>query len=112
LVLNVLTPGRLGEGRELRADESVPVSFALLGISAFGDNPSRPARVEYDVLRSFPSGRLAALSAGDKPDVKGLIGAGITGTTAGSTAGSRLAPLGGFDFVFAYFRGCGARICQ
>ncbi|HTO03474.1 MAG TPA: hypothetical protein VL069_07220 [Opitutus sp.] len=33
---------------------------------------------EYDILRSFPPGRLAALSAGDKPD-----GNGLTGTNRG-----------------------------
>lgn len=29
---------------------------------------------EYDVLRSFPPGRFAALSAGDKPDAQGFTG--------------------------------------
>lgn len=35
---------------------------------------ARPAVSEYDLLRSFPPGRLAALSAGDIPDAKGLTG--------------------------------------
>lgn len=47
--------------------------FALLAISACGADTAR--LLEYDVLRSFPPGRLAALSAGDKPDVQGLTGA-------------------------------------
>ncbi len=34
----------------------------------------RPALREYDILRAFPPGRLAALSAGDVPDEKGLTG--------------------------------------
>lgn len=29
---------------------------------------------EYEILRQFPAGRLAALSAGDKPDAQGLTG--------------------------------------
>lgn len=51
------------------------VVFALLGIPAFGADTNRAALREYDVLRSFPPGRLAALSAHDKPDAKGLCGA-------------------------------------
>jgi hypothetical protein len=47
---------------------------ALLASSAFGADTNRPTLLEYDVLRSFPPGRLAALSAGDKPDAKGLTG--------------------------------------
>lgn len=35
--------------------------------------PRAPLR-EYDILRAFPPGRLAALSAGDVPDAKGLTG--------------------------------------
>ena len=50
------------------------VAIALLGMSAFGADTNRAALREYDVLRSFPPGRLAALSAGDKPDAKGLTG--------------------------------------
>jgi len=41
---------------------------------AIGADANRPALREYDVLRSFPPGRLAALSAGDKPDAQGLTG--------------------------------------
>ena len=51
------------------------VVFALLGISAFSADTNHSARIEYNVLRSFPPGRLAALSTGDKPDAKGLTGA-------------------------------------
>jgi hypothetical protein len=49
--------------------------FTLLSFSACGADTNRAALVEYDVLRSFPPGRLAALSAHDKPDAKGLNGA-------------------------------------
>ena len=48
--------------------------IVLLGVSTRAANTNRPSRVEYDVLRSFPPGRLAALSAHDKPDAKGLCG--------------------------------------
>lgn len=41
-------------------------------VSAFA--AARPHLSEYDVLRSFPPGRLAALSSGDKPDAKGFTG--------------------------------------
>ncbi len=34
----------------------------------------RPALREYDILRAFPPGRLAALSAGDIPDANGFTG--------------------------------------
>ena len=47
---------------------------ALLCVASFGAEPVRPMLREYDVLRSFPAGRLAALSAGDKPDARGLTG--------------------------------------
>lgn len=50
------------------------VVFGLLGISAFGADPKRSSLREYDVLRSFPPGRLAALSLHDKPDAKGFSG--------------------------------------
>ena len=50
------------------------IAFALLGMSAFAADTDRSVLREYDVLRSFPPGRLAALSAGDKPDSKGLTG--------------------------------------
>jgi hypothetical protein len=35
---------------------------------------TRPPLSEYEVLRMFPPGRLAALSAGDMPDAQGLTG--------------------------------------
>jgi len=44
----------------------------LLAVSAVAAERA-PLR-EYDVLRSFPSGRLAALHAGDKPDANGFTG--------------------------------------
>lgn len=42
-----------------------------------GETPP-PRRTEYEVLRAFPPGRLAALSAGDRPDAKGLTGGNRT----------------------------------
>jgi hypothetical protein len=33
-----------------------------------------PRQTEYEILRSFPPGRLTALSSGDYPDAKGLTG--------------------------------------
>ena len=44
----------------------------LLGVSALA--AERAPRSEYEVLRSFPPGRLAILSAGDKPDANGFTG--------------------------------------
>ncbi len=49
-------------------------AFVLLTLSSFGAETARSSLLEYDVLRSFPPGRLAALSAGDKPDAQGLTG--------------------------------------
>ncbi|MBI5768105.1 MAG: hypothetical protein HZA93_09935 [Verrucomicrobia bacterium] len=52
---------------------------------------ARPALREYDVLKSFPPGRLAALSAGDMPDANGLSGSNRvrgTWTEAGPQRGS------------------------
>lgn len=49
---------------------STLVLFALSAASALAAIAPR----EYDILRSFPSGRLAALSVGDIPDADGLTG--------------------------------------
>ena len=47
---------------------------AILAASVcIGETP-RPALREYDILRAFAAGRLAALSSGDFPDVHGLTG--------------------------------------
>ena len=46
--------------------------FLLAAATAF--TAQRPALREYDILRAFPPGRLAALSAGDVPDEKGFTG--------------------------------------
>lgn len=46
---------------------------AAAGVAAPA-NSVRPALREYDILRAFPPGRLAALSAGDIPDEKGFTG--------------------------------------
>ncbi len=67
------------------------VLSVLLAVSAFGADTNRPALREYDVLRSFPPGRLAALSAHDKPDANGLSGSNRTygrWTEAGPQRGS------------------------
>ncbi len=46
-----------------------------LSASAFAAAPAVRAPLrEYDILRAFPPGRLAALSAGDIPDEKGFTG--------------------------------------
>jgi hypothetical protein len=47
---------------------------ALLAASVSGFAGPGPALREYDILRSFPPGRLAALSRGDFPDARGLSG--------------------------------------
>ncbi|MCX6951211.1 MAG: hypothetical protein NTV51_03365 [Verrucomicrobia bacterium] len=46
--------------------------FFLAGLSSTAF--AAPALREYDILRSFPPGRLAAMAAGDMPDAKGLTG--------------------------------------
>ena len=49
----------------------------LVAISAtlgFAAESTRPALREYDILRAFPPGRLATLSAGDIPDAHGFTG--------------------------------------
>ncbi len=46
--------------------------FLALTVAA-GEAP-RPKLSEYEVLRAFPPGRLAALSSGDYPDKHGLTG--------------------------------------
>jgi hypothetical protein len=51
------------------------IALLLLAFSAFSESPAGPGISEYELLRSFPPGRLAALSAGDKPDAKGFAGA-------------------------------------
>ncbi len=48
--------------------------LALAGTLSFAAEPARPALREYDILRAFPPGRLAALSAGDIPDANGFTG--------------------------------------
>lgn len=56
--------------------------FALLvligiatGVRAAGaDSAPRPVLREYDVLRAFPPGRIAALIGGDRPDAHGFTG--------------------------------------
>jgi hypothetical protein len=48
---------------------------AFLAASVWGDDTPRPALREYDLLRSFPPGRLEALSRSDFPDANGLTGA-------------------------------------
>lgn len=56
-----------------------PFVFTLLlavtaTVSGAADS-TRPALREYDILRAFPPGRLAAVGPNDQPDAKGLTGA-------------------------------------
>ena len=51
---------------------SLVVGLLLSGPTAFA--AERASLREYDVLRSFPRGRLAALHSGDKPDANGFTG--------------------------------------
>lgn len=57
---------------------SLPLCLlAALSLSALSQAPARAKSApvtEYEILRQFPAGRLAALSAGDKPDAQGLTG--------------------------------------
>jgi polyhydroxybutyrate depolymerase len=56
----------------------LPLAMGILvGACAHADGPARTLR-EYDVLRSFPPGRLAALTANDMPDAQGLTGGNRT----------------------------------
>jgi hypothetical protein len=81
LMNQIMLPGQIGARAAIACMKPacwfVLVAFALLG-SAFGADTNRSALREYDVLRSFPPGRLAALSAHDKPDAKGLSGGNRT----------------------------------
>lgn len=73
----VAAAGLLGEGRVLTAAPSA--------------GAARPVLREYDVLRSFPPERLAALHAGDVPDENGFTGTNrVNGTwlEAGPQRGS------------------------
>ena len=47
---------------------------ALLSASVYGGDVPRAAPREYDILRAFPPGRLAALCRNDFPDAHGLTG--------------------------------------
>jgi len=46
----------------------------LLAASVCSGDTQRPIMREFDILRAFPPGRLAALSRGDFPDAHGLTG--------------------------------------
>ncbi|MBP8257920.1 MAG: hypothetical protein KAX37_11395 [Opitutaceae bacterium] len=48
------------------------IASLMLAVVAGAAERSRPS--EYEILRSFPPGRLAALSSGDKPDANGFTG--------------------------------------
>jgi hypothetical protein len=52
----------------------IVVASGFLAVSVCGGDSPRPALREYDILRSFPAGRLEALSRGDFPDEHGLTG--------------------------------------
>lgn len=58
--------------RSLRLLPLVVLSTLLSVSTSIAAEPSRLS--EYEVLRSFPPGRLASLSSGDKPDAKGFTG--------------------------------------
>ncbi len=48
--------------------------LALAAALSFAADTARPALREYDILRAFPPGRLAALSVGEVPDAHGFTG--------------------------------------
>lgn len=51
------------------------IVLLILPTSLLGaDAPEHPSRREYDILRAFPPGRLAALSKNDFPNENGLTG--------------------------------------
>ncbi|MBP7141414.1 MAG: hypothetical protein KBA71_05860 [Opitutaceae bacterium] len=52
----------------------LPLLLAGLLLAVTAKGAERTGVSEYDILRSFPPGRLAALSAGDKPDAHGFTG--------------------------------------
>ena len=54
------------------------VALLLIASPVYGGVPSAASPNEYELLRSFPPGRLAALSAYDQPDAMGLTGSNRT----------------------------------
>lgn len=52
----------------------LPFLLACLVPAIVAGARERSAMSEYEILRSFPPGRLAELSAGDKPDANGFTG--------------------------------------
>ena len=100
-------------------------TWTLLAGATFAGTLPRPALREYDILRAFPAGRLAALSAGDKPDAQGFTGSNRGAGTwhgAGAQRGSCRAVIAavvaddltaaddawrGIDTAFAHQRGDG-----
>ena len=58
--------------RRLLAAVAIAFGSVASGVAASGEAASRPT--EYEVLKAFPPGRLAALHAGDWPDKQGLTG--------------------------------------
>lgn len=52
----------------------IAIIIAALALPLFAADTVRAPLREFDVLRSFPPGRLAALSSNDMPDAKGLTG--------------------------------------
>jgi hypothetical protein len=53
----------------------VALAIGIMSAIARADDVARSGPSEYEVLRSFPPGRLEALSSGDYPDAKGFTGA-------------------------------------
>lgn len=52
----------------------IALLFTVTAAFSSAAEAPRPALREYDILRAFPLGRLAALSAGDIPDANGFTG--------------------------------------
>ena len=46
----------------------------LLPLLLLSAVPFKAPASEYELLKNFPAGRLAALSAGDRPDANGFTG--------------------------------------
>ncbi len=88
--LNHLAP-RLVPPCILRTWLLVLLGLTLRAGGADGAHSARQVLREYDVLRAFPVGRLAALYAGDKPDAYGFTGSNRGAATwngAGAQRGS------------------------
>ncbi|MCK6499897.1 MAG: hypothetical protein L6Q38_10510, partial [Nitrospira sp.] len=82
---NLATLGIACQGFDMAQRSKTRVLVAMAALSALlaADRSSaaettRSRRTEYDILKAFPPGRLAALSAGDWPNAQGLTGGNRT----------------------------------